>query len=250
MLNNLGGLKQSELAMVGNQIYNMLVNDYGIAHKQALEFIKDYPEQHIREKMIYTAQQRAKGKADNIPGFLSQAIKEDYRDPSTITIKNIDKASVLPRIQPGMKIDTGAGSIQTVMEGNCFYNSQKHVTATENDIRLNIAAGKYKIVEGGNDNEMAATAGNELDKRKFILEDVPSDNVNEEDDDIVEEIEYSQRPTLDDPIIKEGMKIDLGGVVFSVSKEKNLINNFGYVIFKEKQLRKHLRAGACVIVKS
>jgi hypothetical protein len=234
MLEGILGTKQKDLPMEGSDLYNKLVNEYGISPKQAAEFVRDYPEEYILGKMIYTTLQFSKGKIkETIPGFLYRAIKEDYKDTKIQVLP-----SALPLITPGMKIDIGGGEIFTVTEEKYLKNSKNQIFALENEIRLNLAAGKYFIV----DVPVDITPIPDIETKPANIESVPE---------IVEKVQQAEQtePDLSGiPEIKAGMKIDLGGVVFTVAEDKTIKNTHGRIIFTTKQLLEHLARGDCFII--
>jgi plasmid replication initiation protein len=234
MLKELLGSEQKSLPIEGSDLYNILVRDYKLGAAQAAEIIRDYEEDVIRNNIIYTAQQMAKGKVnENIPGFLYRAITENYQQNAAQKL-----TSVLPPIKMGMKIDIGGGEIETVTEDKVFRNSHNHIYAMENDIRLKLAAGKYKIVE--EESEPGPVA--ELDL-KPVAEEITLAVMPEI---VPAEIDLPDIPDL--PEIKPNMKISFGGVIFPVAQDKTIKNVHGYPIFSEKQLQQHIAAGSCQIV--
>lgn len=214
MLEGILQSKQGELPIAGNDLYNTLVNQFRMDPKRAVEIIRDYEESVIRDNIVYTAQQMAKGKiTENVPGFLYKAITENYQKSDKPGV-----VSVLPKIEPGMKIDNGKGKTFIVSENNVLRNSKNHIFATENEIRLRLAASEYKIVSG---------------------EDTVPDAI---------DVEFVSGVPNDVPVIKAGMKIDFSGITFVVSEDKTVKNIHNYTIFSEKQLQDHIMAGACHII--
>ena len=75
-------------SLKGTPTYERLIG-LGVSHKLAQQWIISHGEAYVREKLDYADSQRETGKIrGSVSGFLNAAIKDDYKDPKVVRLKD------------------------------------------------------------------------------------------------------------------------------------------------------------------
>jgi len=68
---------------VQSELFEILVNDFGISEDHARRFVVNYPEAYVRENIAVVHAAVQKGKVKNVSSFLFSALEKDYRKKET-----------------------------------------------------------------------------------------------------------------------------------------------------------------------
>lgn len=79
-------------------LLDLLTNNYAVSYKEALGFIKKYPESQIKENLEYVNHRISMGKVDTVGPYTAKAIKDNYKlQLSLFDIKKQEKEENLKK---------------------------------------------------------------------------------------------------------------------------------------------------------
>ena len=114
------------------ELFQVLINQFGISKNKAIEILQTHDEFYIQEVLIAVKEHIEKGKIKNIPAFTIKAIEEDYRKKKTsFEIEKEEKKKQRQKEQEDQKIIEDLKTAFEKEKNKKFEKALKKVTAEQ-----------------------------------------------------------------------------------------------------------------------